>query len=183
MGGSSRWRRVWWSISIWNWNFRIASIVLLFVFRCFFFHCQCHIHVYIKKFNYATNYKSIFHLVIAIVSLRIRIILLCSLFLSTFYSASWFSLFFPGDDALHVLYWHGKAIGFDRSSRSHWYIFNVFFDEFDSLAAQQSFVWKIFSSDRRSMSNFTLWPHIHWMRLKLCASKHRCNLQYFFFRR
>lgn len=40
--------------------FRIIAIALTFT--------------YIKKFNYATNYKSIFHLVIGIVSLRIRII-------------------------------------------------------------------------------------------------------------
>lgn len=134
--------------------FRITSIVFSFFFfsfssSCCYRVCQCQCqcrHSRIKKFNYATNYKSIFHLVISIVSLRIRIIV-SSLFLWQLFSISITVRILPRDDVLCVVLSIGKAIALRSAilfTREQWYICHVLFDEFDSLAAQQSFVKKYF---------------------------------------
>lgn len=74
------------------------------------------------------------------------------------------------------MFYYGKAIGFDRKF-ANTDTFSMYFDEFDSLAATQSFV---FFFRKKKISLLTvqwtislLWPH----PVKLCAS-HRCNLQF-----
>lgn len=47
--GWNRWRRVWWSISIWNWNFSHRRHCFCFCFRCCCFNASASAAIHVSK--------------------------------------------------------------------------------------------------------------------------------------
>lgn len=150
--GWSRWRRVWWSISIWNWNFRIEGIVCVYVLcLCVFvvIHCQCRIHVHQKV--------QLCH--------KLQIYLSsCHQYREPAHSHYCFSRCFLalfatviGSDCgcrwrvIYVLLWQGYR--FWSQVREHWYIFNVFW--WIWFIGSNTIVCFYFSEEKK---RFLFWP-------------------------